>query len=274
MGTAATTSIPAGRGQRRLKNYLLDPHFQLKYSGYMAGVALLISVCLGVVLWRTSQAVVDPEPARGSAGRAGRRAKPRGGRGEPQGQPRGPDEHREGPGLQRQPGAARGLQGRFRSARPALRGAAEDARSAGSGPQAAVGGHRVQAADHDRHAVRGARAAGAPDRRGRHRGHPPRRGPDPTRCAGRSATWARKAEPAGATSKGRRAGVVLRRVRDHGEEPAFTPGNRDRPARQRHLGLEARLPATISTGCAAYVPTCSGLSKRRREPRTPPPRTR
>src|ERR1051325_5658006 len=60
MGTAATTtSIPAGRGQRRLKNYLLDPHFQLKYSGYMAGVALLISVCLGVVLWRTSQAVVD-----------------------------------------------------------------------------------------------------------------------------------------------------------------------------------------------------------------------
>lgn len=60
MGTAATTtSIPAGRGQRRLRNYLLDPHFQLKYSGYMAGAALLISVCLGVVLWRTSQAVID-----------------------------------------------------------------------------------------------------------------------------------------------------------------------------------------------------------------------
>jgi len=60
MGTAATTtSIPAGRGQRRLRNYLLDPHFQLKYSGYLAGVALLISVCLGAVLWRTSQAVID-----------------------------------------------------------------------------------------------------------------------------------------------------------------------------------------------------------------------
>jgi nitrogen fixation/metabolism regulation signal transduction histidine kinase len=53
-----TTSIPAGRGQRRLRNYLLDRHFQLKYSGYLVGIALLLSVCLGLVLWRTSQAVI------------------------------------------------------------------------------------------------------------------------------------------------------------------------------------------------------------------------
>jgi nitrogen fixation/metabolism regulation signal transduction histidine kinase len=58
MGSAMTTSIPAGRGQRRLRNYLLDRHFQLKYSGYLVGIALLLSVCLGLVLWRTSQAVI------------------------------------------------------------------------------------------------------------------------------------------------------------------------------------------------------------------------
>lgn len=58
MGPAMTTSIPAGRGQRRLRNYLLDRHFQLKYSGYLVGIALLLSVCLGAVLWRTSQAVI------------------------------------------------------------------------------------------------------------------------------------------------------------------------------------------------------------------------
>jgi len=58
MGSAMTTSIPAGRGQRRMRNYLLDRHFQLKYSGYLVGIALLLSVCLGLVLWRTSQAVI------------------------------------------------------------------------------------------------------------------------------------------------------------------------------------------------------------------------
>ena len=42
-------SIPAGgRHQRRLRNYLLDPPFQLKYSGYLVGIAVLLS--LGRVL--------------------------------------------------------------------------------------------------------------------------------------------------------------------------------------------------------------------------------
>ena len=57
--SGATVSMSPGRGQRRLRNYLLDPHFQLKYSGYLVGIALLVSIGLGVVLWRTSQAVID-----------------------------------------------------------------------------------------------------------------------------------------------------------------------------------------------------------------------
>jgi len=51
------SSIP-GRQQRRLRNYLLDKHFQLKYSAYLAGIAFVLSVCLGALLWRTSAAVI------------------------------------------------------------------------------------------------------------------------------------------------------------------------------------------------------------------------
>jgi methyl-accepting chemotaxis protein len=50
---------PAGprtdRHQRRLRNYLLDRRFQLKYAGYFVGIALVLSLALGLVLWRTSQ---------------------------------------------------------------------------------------------------------------------------------------------------------------------------------------------------------------------------
>jgi methyl-accepting chemotaxis protein len=53
------SSFPSpGKHQRRLRNYLLDPHFQLKYSGFFVGIALLLSLGLGSVLWRTSQAVI------------------------------------------------------------------------------------------------------------------------------------------------------------------------------------------------------------------------
>jgi hypothetical protein len=55
---ASMSSPPTGRHQRRLKNYLLDAHFQLKYSGYLVGIAVLFSACLGTLLWRTSQAVI------------------------------------------------------------------------------------------------------------------------------------------------------------------------------------------------------------------------
>jgi len=55
---ASMSAPPPGRHQRRLKNYLLDAHFQLKYSGYLVGIAVLFSVCLGTLLWRTSLAVI------------------------------------------------------------------------------------------------------------------------------------------------------------------------------------------------------------------------
>jgi nitrogen fixation/metabolism regulation signal transduction histidine kinase len=57
----AATATPAagGRHQRRLKNYLLDPHFQFKYTGYLMLIAVTLSVGLGSLIWRTSNAVID-----------------------------------------------------------------------------------------------------------------------------------------------------------------------------------------------------------------------
>lgn len=59
---AEATTAPAtqaGRHQRKLKNLLLDRHFQLKYAGYLMAIALVLSVSLGLVLWQTSRAVID-----------------------------------------------------------------------------------------------------------------------------------------------------------------------------------------------------------------------
>src|SRR5437868_5881758 len=54
-----TTSSPPGRlHQRSAKNYLLDRNFQLKYTAFLVGVALAISIALGVVLWKTSSEVI------------------------------------------------------------------------------------------------------------------------------------------------------------------------------------------------------------------------
>lgn len=59
LSQAPGSSIPAGgRHQRRLRNYLINPPFQLKYSGYLVGIALLLSLGLGSFLWRTGQAVI------------------------------------------------------------------------------------------------------------------------------------------------------------------------------------------------------------------------
>jgi hypothetical protein len=44
--------------RRRLRNFLLLKSFQLKYAGFFAGTALLLSVILGVALARTSQDVL------------------------------------------------------------------------------------------------------------------------------------------------------------------------------------------------------------------------
>lgn len=52
------SSAQTGRHQRQLRNYLLDAHFQLKYSGYLVAIAFVLSAALGVILWRTSEAVI------------------------------------------------------------------------------------------------------------------------------------------------------------------------------------------------------------------------
>lgn len=53
------TGGAGGRHQRRLRNYLLDPHFQVKYSAYLMLLAVVLSVGLGAILWRTSNKVID-----------------------------------------------------------------------------------------------------------------------------------------------------------------------------------------------------------------------
>jgi len=69
--TGSSIPAPGGRHQRRLRNYLLDPHFQLKYSGYLVGIAVLLSLVLGTFLWRTSQAVITQSRATFEQGEQG-----------------------------------------------------------------------------------------------------------------------------------------------------------------------------------------------------------
>jgi methyl-accepting chemotaxis protein len=53
--TAIMSSSPTSkRHQRKLRNLLLDRHFQLKYSAYFLGLALFLSCSLGILLWRVS----------------------------------------------------------------------------------------------------------------------------------------------------------------------------------------------------------------------------
>jgi methyl-accepting chemotaxis protein len=57
--TASMSSSPTSkRHQRKLKNLLLDRHFQLKYSAYFLGLALFLSASLGILLWRVSVELV------------------------------------------------------------------------------------------------------------------------------------------------------------------------------------------------------------------------
>lgn len=56
--SAAAPAQQHGKHQRSIKNYLLDAHFQLKYTGFLVGVALLISAVLGSFLYSTSGEVV------------------------------------------------------------------------------------------------------------------------------------------------------------------------------------------------------------------------
>lgn len=58
MGDADLGQAPTGRKQRQLRNLLLDRHFQLKYTGYLVLIAVVISTSLGIMLWRTSAQVI------------------------------------------------------------------------------------------------------------------------------------------------------------------------------------------------------------------------
>jgi nitrogen fixation/metabolism regulation signal transduction histidine kinase len=59
-----------GRHQRRLKNYLLDRKFQLKYAAYFAAIALVLSAVLGWVLWSTARELIAQSRQNVESGRA------------------------------------------------------------------------------------------------------------------------------------------------------------------------------------------------------------
>lgn len=61
-----TTSPPRSaerQQQRKLRNYLLDRHFQLKYANFAAGIALAISGLFGLLLWQASEGTLDQSRA-------------------------------------------------------------------------------------------------------------------------------------------------------------------------------------------------------------------
>jgi hypothetical protein len=49
--------------KRSVRNYLLDSRFQLKYAGFLMGVAISISAVMGGVLYGTTQAVLSESTA-------------------------------------------------------------------------------------------------------------------------------------------------------------------------------------------------------------------
>lgn len=56
-------SITPSRHHRSLRNYLLEPEFQLKYANAAAAVVVLLSIVLGALLWRTSQEMLRQSSA-------------------------------------------------------------------------------------------------------------------------------------------------------------------------------------------------------------------
>ncbi len=53
------SSAKTGRQQRRLRNFLLDKHFQLKYAGLLSGVVIVASSIFGIGLGMTSKQLVE-----------------------------------------------------------------------------------------------------------------------------------------------------------------------------------------------------------------------
>ncbi len=59
MPTSVTPgSEQTGSYKRSARNYLLDSRFQLKYTGYLVGTALVISAVMGSVVYSTTRAMV------------------------------------------------------------------------------------------------------------------------------------------------------------------------------------------------------------------------
>jgi hypothetical protein len=52
------TSESPPRFKRSAKNYLLDRHFQLKYAGFLVGIALILSIASGALVWSSSSQVI------------------------------------------------------------------------------------------------------------------------------------------------------------------------------------------------------------------------
>jgi nitrogen fixation/metabolism regulation signal transduction histidine kinase len=57
--STATSSGHPGAHKRHVRNYLLDSRFQLKYAGFLVGVAIAISSLIGAVLYATTRSMVD-----------------------------------------------------------------------------------------------------------------------------------------------------------------------------------------------------------------------
>jgi hypothetical protein len=55
----AAAGRQGGRHQRSWRNYLLDQHFQLKYTGYLVGIAVFLSGALGGILYTTSEKLIQ-----------------------------------------------------------------------------------------------------------------------------------------------------------------------------------------------------------------------
>jgi hypothetical protein len=60
---AISSKPPPGAYKRSLRNYLIDSRFQLKYAGFLVGVAIVISGTTGVALYATARAVVSESSA-------------------------------------------------------------------------------------------------------------------------------------------------------------------------------------------------------------------
>ncbi len=58
MSPTTTATAPPPKFKRSVRNYLLDAHFQLKYTSYIVGLTIMVSAALGGLLYReTSRSV-------------------------------------------------------------------------------------------------------------------------------------------------------------------------------------------------------------------------